>query len=46
MNHFIYILRGNNMAMYFDNLYEGYRFETGKRRLSKEDLISLAKEWD
>ena len=34
------------MTMYFEDFYEGYSFETGKRRLSKEDMISFAQKWD
>ena len=34
------------MAMYFEDFYKGYSFETGKRKLSKEDLISFAEDWD
>ena len=34
------------MGMYFEDFYEGYSFETGKRRLSEKELISFAEEWD
>ena len=34
------------MSMYFEDFYEGYSFETGKRILKKEELVSFAKEWD
>ena len=34
------------MPMYFEDFFQGYSFETGKRKLSKEEIISFAKEWD
>ena len=34
------------MPMYFEDFYEGYSFVTGKRKLSREELISFARQWD
>ena len=34
------------MAMYFEDFFQGYSFVTGKRKLSKKQIISFAKEWD
>jgi acyl dehydratase len=32
--------------MYFDDLPEGYSFETGTRTLSEDDIIGFARQWD
>jgi len=32
--------------MYFDDLPEGYCFETGTRTLSEDDIIGFARQWD
>ncbi|WP_397544274.1 MaoC/PaaZ C-terminal domain-containing protein [Roseovarius salis] len=32
--------------MYFDDLHEGYRFETGTRTLTEADIVRFAREWD
>lgn len=32
--------------MFFDDLHEGFTFETESRQLSREDIIGFAQEWD
>jgi acyl dehydratase len=32
--------------MYFNDLPEGYSFETGTRTLSEDDIIAFARQWD
>ncbi len=32
--------------MYFDDLPKGYKFETGTRTLSEDDIVAFARQWD
>ena len=32
--------------MYFEDFYQGYSFETKKKTITKEDIISFAEKWD
>ena len=32
--------------MYFEDFYQGYSFETKKKTITKQDIISFAEKWD
>ena len=32
--------------MYFEDFYQGYSFETEKKKITKKDIISFAEKWD
>ena len=34
------------MSMYFEDFHEGYRFGTSTRKVTKDEIIAFAKEWD
>ena len=45
-NYLLTDFKGDDIPMYFEDFYEGYSFVTGKRKLSREELISFARQWD
>jgi acyl dehydratase len=34
------------MSMYFEDFYKGYSFDTFNRKVTKDDIITFAKQWD
>ena len=34
------------MSMYFEDFHEGYRFGTSTRKVTKDEIIAFAKQWD